>query len=113
MDTFFWYWKLSAVCDRHLIYWFVSWVLWYVLDNINDVIALEDFTEHDVLSIEMTRTWLEQTFGMGESPLPWSRGCDEELRAIGVLSSVGHAEETDLGVLQLKVLVLELGAIDY
>lgn len=32
-------------------------------------------------------------------------GGDEELRAVGVLSSVGHGKETGLGVLQLEVLV--------
>ena len=33
--------------------------------------------------------------------------------AIGVLSGIGHAEKTGLGVLQLEVLVWELGAVDY
>ena len=32
---------------------------------------------------------------------------DEELRAVGVLASVGHGEEARLGVLQLEVLVCE------
>lgn len=32
--------------------------------------------------------------------------------AIGILSGVGHAEKTGLGVLQLEVLVWELGTID-
>ena len=45
--------------------------------------------------------------------LPWSRGSDEELGAIGILSSVGHAKKTLLGVLQLEVLIRELCAIDY
>lgn len=37
---------------------------------------------------------------------------DEKLRAIGVRTGVSHREKTFLGVLELEVLVLELGAID-
>jgi hypothetical protein len=36
------------------------------------------------------------------------KGCtsgDEELGSVGVLSGVGHGEETRLGVLQLEVLI--------
>lgn len=32
-------------------------------------------------------------------------GGDEELRAVGVLSSVSHGEDTRLGVLELEVLI--------
>lgn len=45
--------------------------------------------------------------------IPWGGGSDEELRAIGVLSCVGHGEETLLGVLELEVLIWELVAVDY
>ena len=38
---------------------------------------------------------------------------DEELRAVGVLSGVGHGEHAGLGVLQLEVLVLEAVAVDW
>jgi len=37
---------------------------------------------------------------------------EEELTAVGVGTSVGHGEHSWLGVLQLEVLILELGAID-
>ena len=44
--------------------------------------------------------------------LPSDDGRDEELRAVGVLSGVGHGQDTLLGVLQLEVLVLELLAVN-
>ena len=39
-------------------------------------------------------------------------GGDEELGAVGVLSGVGHGEEEGAVVLQLEVLVGELGTVD-
>jgi hypothetical protein len=45
--------------------------------------------------------------------LPGDGGGDEELRTVGVLSRVGHREKTLLAVLQLEVLIWELGAVDY
>ena len=39
-------------------------------------------------------------------------GGDEELRAVGVLASVSHGQETGLGVLQLEVLVRKLLAVN-
>jgi len=37
---------------------------------------------------------------------------DEELRAVGVGSSVGHGQQSRLGVAELEVFVLELFAVD-
>lgn len=39
-------------------------------------------------------------------------GRDEELRAVRVLARIGHGEHALLGVLELKVLVLEAITID-
>jgi hypothetical protein len=48
----------------------------------------------------------------GKKNLPWGRCSNEELGSIGVFPCVGHAEKALLGVLQLEVLVGELGAVD-
>ena len=47
-----------------------------------------------------------------EAGIPRNSGGDEELRAIGILTSVGHAKLSLLGMLQLEVLVGELLSID-
>lgn len=62
----------------------------------DDVHTLDDAAEDDVLAIE-----------------PRSLdGGQEELRAVGVGTSVGHREEAGASVLLDEVLVLELGAVD-
>jgi len=66
------------------------------LDLLDNVHALDDLAEHDVLAV--------QPLGLG--------GANEELRAIGVGSSVSHGQDSRSGVLQLEVLVLELVAVD-
>lgn len=62
----------------------------------NDVHALDDLSKDHVFAVQ---------------PIGLDTG-DEELRAVGVGSSVGHRENTGLGMLQLEVLVFELGAVD-
>ena len=37
---------------------------------------------------------------------------DEELGAVCILSGIGHAQDTLLGMLQLKVLIVELCAVN-
>jgi hypothetical protein len=44
--------------------------------------------------------------------LPRNHGRDKELRAIGILSCIGHAQQALLCVLQFEVLVRELVAVD-
>jgi len=41
-----------------------------------------------------------------------NHGGNEELRAVGVRSSISHGKETGLGVLQCEVLVCEFLAVD-
>ena len=44
--------------------------------------------------------------------IPSDHRRDEELGAIGVFASICHAEQALLGMLQLEVLILELGSVD-
>ena len=48
-----------------------------------------------------------------ECDVPGSRSSDEKLGTIGVSSSIGHREKTLLAVLNLEVLIWELGSINY
>ena len=66
------------------------------LDGLDDVHAVNDLTEHNVLTVEPA----------GDN------GRDEELRAVRVRAGVGHRKQTRLGVLQLEVLVGKLGTVD-
>jgi hypothetical protein len=65
-------------------------------DLLADVHAFDDLTENDVFAV--------QPRGLG--------GADEELGAVGVGSGVGHGQDSGSGVLQLEVLVGELGSVD-
>ena len=60
------------------------------------LLALDGLAEDHVLSVE---------------PRARDEG-QEELAAVGVLASVGHGEESWLGVLVGEVLVVELFAVD-
>ena len=55
----------------------------------NVVSCMKRHTKHDVLAVEP----------VGDD------GGDKELRAVGVLASVGHGEQARFGVLQLEVFV--------
>lgn len=66
------------------------------LDLLDDVHAFDDGSENDVTVVQ------PRSFD--------SR--DEELRAVGVGSGVGHAHDAGSGVLEGEVLVLKLVAVD-
>lgn len=67
--------QLAALHDLDGVLGLVAGALGDVLDLVDNVVALEDLAEHDVLAI--------QPRGDG--------GGDEELGAVGVLAGVGHA----------------------
>jgi len=64
-----------------------------LLDNVH---ALDDLAEHNVLAVE---------------PLRFS-GANKKLGAVGIWTGVGHRKNSRSGVLQLEVLILELVAVD-
>lgn len=66
------------------------------LDFLDEVLTRTDLTEDDVLAVE---------------PRGNDSG-DEELRAVGVGTGVGHGEEERSVVTELEVLVGELVAVD-
>eukprot|EP00538_Stauroneis_constricta_P007049 CAMPEP_0119545972 /NCGR_PEP_ID=MMETSP1352-20130426/570_1 /TAXON_ID=265584 /ORGANISM="Stauroneis constricta, Strain CCMP1120" /LENGTH=213 /DNA_ID=CAMNT_0007590611 /DNA_START=130 /DNA_END=771 /DNA_ORIENTATION=- len=66
------------------------------LDGLDDIHAINDRSEHNVLSIEPC--------GLG--------GADEELGSVGVWSGVGHAENSWASVLELEVFIGELSSVD-
>merc|ERR1712137_101621 len=63
---------------------------------VDDLGTIDHLTKHGMLAVQ---------------PRSLHSG-DEELRSVGVGSSVGHREKVFLSVLQSKVLVVELGSID-
>ena len=86
-----------------------------VLDLLYDIIALEDFAEDDVTTVEPAEPVLASTVLPKVLYLRYLRGDDsrdEELGAVGVLAGVGHGQQTGLGVLELEVLILELVTVD-
>ena len=68
----------------------------YALDGLDDVHALDDGAEHDVLAV--------QPRGLV--------GAQEELGAVGVGAGVGHGEDARARVAELEVLVLEFVPVD-
>lgn len=85
-----------------------------VLDLLDNLVALEDFTEDDVAAIEPTGCHLLEQISMirDEGISRGDDSGDEELGSIGVGAGVGHGELALLGVLELEVLILELVAVD-
>jgi len=67
-----------------------------VLNGRNDVHAFQNLAKDNVLPI--------QPGGLDSG--------DEELRSIGILTSVGHRQKTGCGVAKLKVFVSEASTVD-
>lgn len=87
--------QLSAVGDDHLLGGLAALAA-VTLDLLDDLHSLNDVAEHDVTLVQPGRL----------------HRADEELRAVGVGTGVGHRQGSGSGVLQGEVLVLELVAVD-
>lgn len=81
----------AAVGNDHILDGAVTGIGGARLDLAHNIHAGQNLAEDNVTSV--------QPAGL--------LGCNEELRAIGVLASIGHAQPTGTIVLQLEVLILE------
>lgn len=81
----------AAVSNDHILDGTVTGIGGGRLDLAHDIHAGQNLAEDNMTSV--------QPAGL--------LGCNEELRAIGVLASIGHAQPTGAIMLQLEVLILE------
>jgi len=87
--------ELTTVSDGHIALGLPA-LASLTFDRFHDIHSVNDFAEHHVLSI--------QPFGLD--------GAQEELRPVGVGSSVRHGQDTGTHVLFLEVLIRELLPVD-
>lgn len=115
MGTFFWHGQLSCLCDFDGLGRLVSRAFRHIFHLLHDVVAFQNFSKDYMLSIQPSRQYsvsMEPGLGIITADIR-SNGCGyEELGTIGILSGVGHAEHTGLGVLQFEVFIWELIPID-
>lgn len=90
------YFQLATINDDNVLERAVATVLWNILDLMDNFHALEDLTEDNMFSI--------QPRGDNSS--------NEKLRTVGILSSIGHRQETRTSVFEFKVLIGEAITID-
>ena len=115
MNTFRWDLELAALGDLDRQGRLVAASSLRVLDLVDDLITLKDLAEDDVSAVEPPRQAAVSDIDViiGQSAiLRGDDGRDEELGSVGVGTGVGHGQQTLLGVLELEVLVLELGTVD-
>ena len=86
---------MSTVCDHDLLARLAR-LGSKRLHLLDDIHALADLTENNVLSIK--------PLGLGSA--------EEELASVSVGASIGHGENSSSSVLQGEVLILELVAVD-
>lgn len=112
MDTFFRHFDLAAFGNDNVHRRLVSCALGHFLNDLDNIVSLENFAKDNVTAVKPPAS------SQNMSPTDFAvysrcnSSSDEELRAIGILACIGHAEETLLGVLQFEVLVSEFFAVD-
>jgi hypothetical protein len=53
MDTFFRDFEFSTLRDLDCLYWLISCCFWYLLDCLDDFVALEDLAKDNVLAVKV------------------------------------------------------------
>lgn len=96
MYTFLGHLELAALSNLDCFGGLVTGTLGHVLNLLDDIVALKDLAEDNMAAVEPA----------------CDDGGNEELRAVGVLAAVGHAKKALARVLELEVLIGELGTID-
>mmetsp|Transcript_34567 Transcript_34567/g.55717 ORF Transcript_34567/g.55717 Transcript_34567/m.55717 type:complete len:111 (-) Transcript_34567:345-677(-) len=89
------YSELTAIDNDDLLAWGTGPTA-DALDLIDDIGTLKNLSKNDMTTVEPR--------GLNS--------CNEKLTAVRIRPSVGHGEEVRSGVLQIEVLVLELGSVD-
>jgi hypothetical protein len=91
VSTFVWLWQLSTLGDLDWLLWSVAWESLCGFNLGDNVHSLENLTEDYVLAIEpaVAKISIGMKVKVGLSK-PGNDGSDEKLRAVGVLSSIGH-----------------------
>ena len=115
VNTFRWDLKLAALGDLDRHGGLVAGSRLRVLDLVDDIITLKNLAEDDVSAVEPPiRAFVSaiNVIIIQSAILRGDDGRDEELGSVGVGTGVGHGQQTLLGVLELEVLVLELGTVD-
>ena len=105
--------QLSRFLDLDSLLRLVSWSLSYILYLLHNIIAFQDLSEDNMLSIQPAIDLSSVDVHILD-PIysrSYSSG-DEELRSIRVLAGVGHTKHASLAVLQLEVLIREFLAVD-
>lgn len=60
-------WELSRLDNLDSLLWLVAVALWNVLDGLDDLVALDDLAEDDVLAVQPARIVLVDAIGDGRA----------------------------------------------
>lgn len=110
--TFFWLLQLAALGDLDLFRRLVSHALGHIFDLLDDVVSFQHFPKDDMLPIQPSSDGGSDEELDSLASLQALGRTMSYLRAIGILTRIGHAQLTSLGMLQLEVLIGKLLPID-
>jgi hypothetical protein len=113
--TFLGHLELSALSNLDGLHGLVTRALRDVLNLVHDVIAFEDLAEDDVAAIEPAGDdgGDEELTGSTKSGVSRTQVVSwRVLPSVCILARVGHAEKAFASMLELEVLIGELGTVD-